>query len=115
MDPTTHRRRWWILLVLIVSLFTVNLDNTIVNVALPTLATALGAGMSQLQWIVDSYVLLFAGLLLAAGALGDRFGRRRVMLVGLVLFGVGSAASAFAPSADRDKIRGGTAQRLFYT
>jgi EmrB/QacA subfamily drug resistance transporter len=100
MDPTTHRRRWWILLVLIVSLFTVNLDNTIVNVALPTLARALGAGMSQLQWIVDSYVLLFAGLLLAAGAIGDRFGRRRVMLVGLALFGVGSAASALAPSAE---------------
>lgn len=99
-DPVTHRRRWWILAVLIVGLFTVNLDNTIVNVALPTLARALNADMSQLQWIVDSYVLVFAGMLLAAGALGDRFGRRRVMLIGLVLFGAGSAASAFAPSAD---------------
>jgi EmrB/QacA subfamily drug resistance transporter len=56
--------------------------------------------MSQLQWMVDAYVLLFAGLLLAAGALGDRFGRRRVMLVGLAVFGLGSLASAFAPSAD---------------
>jgi EmrB/QacA subfamily drug resistance transporter len=99
-DPLIHRRRWWILLVLIVSLFTVNLDNTIINVALPTLARALNADMSQLQWIIDGYVLLFAGLLLAAGALGDRFGRRRVMLIGLVLFGTGSAASAFAPSAE---------------
>jgi EmrB/QacA subfamily drug resistance transporter len=99
-DPTLHRRRWWILAVLIVSLFTVNLDNTILNVALPTLARELHAGTSQLQWMVDAYVLLFAGLLLAAGALGDRFGRRRVMLVGLIVFGSGSLASAFAPSAE---------------
>lgn len=99
-DPTIHRRRWWILAVLIVSLFTVNLGNTILNVALPTLARDLNAGTSQLQWMVDSYVLLFAGLLLAAGALGDRFGRRRVMLIGLVVFGLGSLASAFAPSAE---------------
>ncbi len=99
-DPVTHRRRWWILAVLIVSLFTVNLDNTIINVALPTLARDLHADMSQLQWMIDAYVLLFAGLLLAAGALGDRFGRRRVMVVGLVVFGLGSLASAFAPSAN---------------
>jgi EmrB/QacA subfamily drug resistance transporter len=99
-DPTLHSRRWWILAVLIVSLFTVNLDNTILNVALPTLARALGADTSQLQWMVDAYVLLFAGLLLAAGALGDRFGRRRMMLIGLVIFGTGSLASAFAPSAE---------------
>ncbi|MGD0018645.1 MAG: DHA2 family efflux MFS transporter permease subunit [Candidatus Limnocylindrales bacterium] len=99
-DPTIHRRRWWILAVLIVSLFTVNLDNTILNVALPTLARDLHAGTSQLQWMVDAYVLLFAGLLLASGALGDRFGRRRVMLVGLAIFGTGSLASAFAPSAE---------------
>jgi EmrB/QacA subfamily drug resistance transporter len=99
-DPLVHRRRWWILAVLIVSLFTVNLDNTILNVALPTLARSLHASISQLQWMVDAYVLVFAGLLLAAGALGDRFGRRRVLVVGLVIFGVGSVASAFAPSAD---------------
>jgi EmrB/QacA subfamily drug resistance transporter len=99
-DPTIHNRRWLILGVLIVSLFTVNLDNTILNVALPTLARDLHAGTSQLQWMVDGYVLLFAGLLLAAGALGDRFGRRRVMLAGLVVFGTNSLASAFAPSAE---------------
>ena len=99
-DPLIHHRRWWILSVLIVSLFTVNLDNTIINVALPTLARVFSADMSQLQWIIDGYVLLFAGLLLAAGALGDRFGRRRVMLTGLALFGSASAASALAPSAD---------------
>jgi EmrB/QacA subfamily drug resistance transporter len=99
-DPAVHRRRWWILAVLIVSLFTVNLDNTILNVALPTLARELHADTSQLQWMVDAYVLMFAGMLLASGALGDRFGRRRVMLVGLVVFGAGSLASAFAPSAE---------------
>ena len=98
-DPTLHSRRWWILAVLIVSLFTVNLDNTILNVALPTLARDLHGDTSQLQWMVDAYVLLFAGLLLAAGALGDRYGRRRVMLVGLTIFGIGSLASTFAPSA----------------
>ena len=99
-DPIVHRRRWWILAVLIVSLFTVNLDNTVLNVALPTLARDLHAGTSALQWMVDAYVLLFAGMLLAAGALGDRFGRRRVMLIGLVVFGAGSLASALAPSAE---------------
>ena len=99
-DPKVHDRRWWILAVLIVSLFTVNLDNTVLNVALPTLARSLHADTSQLQWMVDAYVLLFAGMLLAAGALGDRFGRRRVMLIGLVLFGVGALASAFAPNSE---------------
>ncbi len=99
-DPQIHRRRWWILAVLIVSLFTVNLDNTILNVALPTLARDLDASISQLQWRVDAYVLVFAGLLLAAGALGDRFGRRRVLTAGLLIFGTGSLASAFAGSAD---------------
>ena len=99
-DPRVHGRRWWILAVLIVSLFTVNLDNTVLNVALPTLARSLHADTSQLQWMVDAYVLLFAGMLLAAGALGDRFGRRRVMLIGLVLFGLGSLASAFAPNSE---------------
>ena len=63
-DQTIHRRRWWILAVLIISLFTVSLDNTILNVALPTLARELHADTSQLQWMVDAYVLLFAGLLL---------------------------------------------------
>jgi EmrB/QacA subfamily drug resistance transporter len=99
-DPIIHRRRWWILAVHIVSLFTVNLDNTVLNVALPTLARDLHAGTSALQWMVDAYVLVFAGLLVVAGGLGDRFGRRRVLLVGLAIFGAGSLASAFAPSSD---------------
>src|SRR5438067_6844410 len=103
-DPeVAHARRWFTLAVLCVSLFVIVLDNTILNVALPTLAHAsarggLGASASQLQWIVDSYTLVFAGLLLTAGSLGDRFGRYGALAVGLVIFVVGSAMSAFAGS-----------------
>jgi EmrB/QacA subfamily drug resistance transporter len=101
MDPAAvHRRRWWTLAVLNVSLLLIVMDNTILNVALPTLARDLDASGSQLQWIVDSYVLVFAGLLLCAGALGDRFGRRGALSAGLVVFGAGSAAAMFAGSAD---------------
>ncbi|HEX2118634.1 MAG TPA: MFS transporter, partial [Acidimicrobiales bacterium] len=83
------------------SLMVIGVDNTILNVALPTLVRDLDATTSQLQWIVDSYTLVFAGLLLTAGSLGDRFGRRRALAVGLVIFGVGSVASAVAGSADQ--------------
>jgi EmrB/QacA subfamily drug resistance transporter len=72
------------------------IDNTIVNVALPTLERELGTSISGLQWVVDAYTLVFAGLLLTAGALGDRFGRRRALTVGLVIFATASAAAAFA-------------------
>jgi MFS family permease len=77
-DPTSRvfQRRWWTLAVLCCSLVLTGLDNTILNTALPRLVSELGATNSQLQWIVDSYTLVFAGLLLAAGSLGDRFGRR---------------------------------------
>jgi MFS family permease len=82
-DPATvYRRRWITLLVLCISLIVITLDNTILNVALPTLARpeaqgGLGATASQLQWIVDAYTLVFAWLLLTAGSLGDRYGRYR--------------------------------------
>jgi len=104
-DPdVVHRRRWLTLLVLCISLIVIILDNTILNVAIPTLAHpttqgGLGASASQLQWIVDAYTLVFAGLLLTAGSLGDRFGRYRCLAIGLAVFGIGSALSAFAPSA----------------
>jgi EmrB/QacA subfamily drug resistance transporter len=91
-------RRWRILAVLCVSLFVIVMDNTIVNVALPTLARELGAGTSSLQWIVDAYTLVFAGLLLAAGGIGDRFGRKGALLAGLAIFGAFSMAAAFASS-----------------
>jgi len=94
-----HRRRWWTLVVLSISLIVISLDNTILNVALPTLERDLGASSSQLQWIVDAYMLVFAGLLLSAGALGDRFGRRKALSFGLAVFGLGSALSAVSGSA----------------
>jgi len=97
-DAGPNPRRWQILAVLCVSLFVIVMDNTIVNVALPTLARELDAGTSSLQWIVDAYTLVFAGLLLAAGGLGDRFGRKGALLAGLALFGAFSAAGAFASS-----------------
>src|SRR5467141_5095154 len=91
---TAHRRRWWTLAVLCFSLVVITLDNTILNVAIPTLQRELHASNSQLQWIVDSYTLVFAGLLLTAGSLGDRFGRYRCLAIGLAVFGIGSALSA---------------------
>ncbi len=103
MSPTaqaTHDRRWWTLVVLSASLLIISLDNTILNVALPTIEQDLDATSGQLQWIVDSYTLVFAGLLLTMGALGDRFSRRGALVSGLVVFGAGSLASAFATSAD---------------
>jgi len=104
-DPAVaHRRRWLTLLVLCLSLMVIGIDNTILNVAIPTLAKptsagGLGASASELQWIVDAYTIVFAGLLLTSGSLGDRFGRYRALTIGLVIFGIGSALSAFAPSA----------------
>ncbi len=98
---TGNSRRWLALSVLCLSLFAIVLDNTIVNVALPTLVRDLDADISQLQWVVDAYTLVFAGLLLLAGTLGDRFGRRRTLLVGLAVFGAGSAAAAFAGGVDQ--------------
>jgi EmrB/QacA subfamily drug resistance transporter len=97
---TIHDRRWWTLVVLSASLLVISLDNTILNVALPTIERDLDAGSGQLQWIVDSYTLVFAGLLLTMGALGDRFSRRGALVSGLVIFGGASLASAFAESAN---------------
>jgi EmrB/QacA subfamily drug resistance transporter len=99
-DPEVmHQRRWLMLLVLCVSLLVIVLDNTILNVALPRLAEDLHASTSALQWIVDIYVLVFAGLLLTAGSLGDRFGRYKSLVIGMVIFGTGSLASALSGSA----------------
>jgi len=96
---TIHRRRWLTLGVLSLSLVIIGLDNTILNVALPTLVRELGASASELQWMVDSYVLVFAGLLLTMGALGDRFGRKLALYAGLVIFGLASVFAAFADTA----------------
>ncbi len=95
--PGGHPRRKQILLVLCLSLLVVVIDNTILNTALPTLARVLHAGTSSLQWITDAYTLCFAALLVPAGALGDRYGRRLSLIGGLAVFALGSTAAAFAP------------------
>ena len=91
-----HRRRWWALAVLCLSLIVVSLDNTILNVALPTLQRKLDTSASQLEWVVDAYMLVFAGLLLTCGSLADRFGRRLALMAGLVIFATGSTFAAFS-------------------
>jgi EmrB/QacA subfamily drug resistance transporter len=95
----TSRRRRWVLLVACVSAMVVALDNLILNVALPTLVRELHASTSELQWIVDTYLLVFAGLLLVGGSLGDRFGRAKMLRVGLMVFGTASFTAAFSASA----------------
>ncbi len=96
-----YARRWGILGVLVLALFGVSLDNTILTIALPTLSADLNATASQLQWMVDAYVLVFAGLLLVAGALSDRYGRRLALVCGLALFGLGSAIAPLVTSAEQ--------------
>jgi EmrB/QacA subfamily drug resistance transporter len=96
---TAETRKWWALGALALTDLAVGLDTTILNVALPILATALHATTSNLQWFADAYNLVFAAMLLPAGLLGDRFGRKKLLLVGIALFGCASAACAFAPSA----------------
>ena len=98
-SPTHYARRWQALIVLAFSLLVISVGNTVLNVALPTLQVELDASSSELQWIVDSYMLLYAGLLLAAGTLGDRFGRRRALVAGLVTFALGSILAALSSSA----------------
>ncbi|HEX6871347.1 MAG TPA: MFS transporter [Micromonosporaceae bacterium] len=101
---TGHPRRWAILGVLVVSLLVVVLDNTVLNVAMRTIADprhGLGATQAELEWAINSYTLVFAGLLFTAGVLGDRIGRRLALVVGLTLFGLASLASAYAHTPDQ--------------
>ncbi|MDD5093512.1 MAG: MFS transporter [Dehalococcoidia bacterium] len=93
-----YRQRWIALAFLSFSLLIISIDNTVLNVALPTIAEDLGASASGLQWIVDAYVLVFAALLLTTGAFGDRFGRKRALQIGLGIFGIGSLAAALSTS-----------------
>src|SRR5262245_34100584 len=85
-----EERRWLILGVLCFSVLVIVIDNTILNVAVPTIVRELDASNSEIQWIVDAYTLVFAGLLLTCGSLGDRFGRLRVLQIGFLVFGLGS-------------------------
>jgi EmrB/QacA subfamily drug resistance transporter len=99
IDPRVHARRWFTLVTLCLSLLIIVMDNTILNVAIPSLVDDLGATNSQLQWIVDGYTLVFAGLLLTTGSLGDKFGRKRALRLGIVVFAIGSVLSALSTSA----------------
>src|SRR4051795_6835736 len=100
-NPSTHEyeRRWWTLGVLCLSLVMVVMANASLNVALPTLAEDLHTGASGLQWIVDASALVFAGLLLTAGSLGDRYGRRLALNGGLIVFGAASLFAAMSSSS----------------
>ncbi|MFG3261056.1 MULTISPECIES: MFS transporter [Streptomyces] len=89
-------RRWWALAALVASMLTLGFDMTILNVALPTMARDLGASTGEQQWMADAYVVVFAALMLPAGLLGDRFGRRRMLIAGLGVFLAGSLAGALA-------------------
>jgi EmrB/QacA subfamily drug resistance transporter len=105
-DPTTtadevrpgYDKRWWVLSTMTVCLLVVIMGNTILNVALPTLQRDLGATQGELQWVVDAYIVVFAGLLFTWGVIGDRIGRRRVLLIGLAVFAVGSVLAASSDS-----------------
>ncbi len=92
----TSARKWWALVAIAASVLVVGLDLTVLNLALPTIATDLHASTSDLQWISDAYSLVLAAAMLPAGLLGDRLGRKKVLLAALVLFGASSAACAYA-------------------
>jgi EmrB/QacA subfamily drug resistance transporter len=99
-----QRRRWVILSVLIVGLLAIVIDNTVLNVALKTIAEprgGLGASQSQLEWAINSYTLVFAGLLFTFGVIGDRIGRKRMLMIGLALFGTASLLSAYSHTPDQ--------------
>src|SRR5918995_2578568 len=99
--PDIHARRWFLLAIMCLSLVLVVMSVSGLNTALPTIQRDLGASASELQWIVDSYAVVFAGLLLSAGAIGDRFGRRGALLAGLVVFGVGALLGGLASDASQ--------------
>jgi EmrB/QacA subfamily drug resistance transporter len=99
-DDLKYRRRWWTLAILSLSLLIIGLDNTVLNVAIPTLQEHFSASASELQWMVDAYVVVYAGLLLTLGAAGDRYGRGRALQVGLLIFGASSFWAAYASSAN---------------
>src|ERR1700680_1626654 len=95
-ELSSTSRRWWALTVLCLSLVVVTIDTPILNVALPSLVRDLHASASGLQWVVDAYTVVFAGLLLSAGSIGARFGRLGALTAGLALFALASGASALA-------------------
>ncbi|WP_319058988.1 MFS transporter, partial [Streptomyces europaeiscabiei] len=99
-NPSTqgHPQRWLILGVICLAQLTVLLDNTVLNVAIPSLTEELGAGTSDIQWMINAYSLVQSGLLLTAGSAADRYGRKKMLIAGLVLFGIGSLMAGLAQS-----------------
>ncbi|HKH79014.1 MAG TPA: MFS transporter, partial [Solirubrobacteraceae bacterium] len=97
---TSSRRNRWTLGIVSVALFMAVLDNLVVSVALPTIHRELGASIQSLEWTVNAYVLAYAVLLLTGAALGDRFGRKRMFVIGVVVFNAASAAAGLARSTD---------------
>ncbi len=104
IDPEVYRRRWWTLSVLCLSLLIIMIGNTSLNVALPSLSEQLNASTAELQWMVDAYSLVFAGLLFAAGNFGDRYGRKGILQLGLLLFGAATAYAAIAAETSQQVI-----------
>jgi MFS transporter, DHA2 family, multidrug resistance protein len=102
----SSQSRWWALAAVNLAVIAVGLDGTVLSVALPTLAHALHASESDLQWFSSGYLLVLAAAMLPVGLLGDRFGRKRVMLPALALFAVGSAACAYSTSPGGSSRRG---------
>ncbi|SPL88516.1 Integral membrane protein [[Actinomadura] parvosata subsp. kistnae] len=98
MSLRPHARRWWALAALVLTSLAVGFDVTILNLALPSMAADLHAGNAELQWFVTVYTLVLAAGMIPAGMLGDRFGRRRILLVALAVFGISSLAAAYAPT-----------------
>ena len=96
---TDENRKWWTLGAMCFALFMIMLDNTVVNVALPSIQQDLGASISGLEWTISGYTLSFAVLLATGGRLGDIFGRRRIFLIGVVIFALSSATAGLAPGA----------------
>src|SRR5262245_47867181 len=100
-DPRIHSRRWFLLAMMCLSLVLVVMSVSGLVTAIPTMQEALEASASQIQWILDAYAIVFAGSLLTAGALGDRFGRKRALLTGLVVFGAGALLAGLASGAEQ--------------
>jgi EmrB/QacA subfamily drug resistance transporter len=95
-EKRAYQRRWWTLAVVIVAVIAIGLDQTVLNVAIPTLQRELGASASELIWMVDAYIVVFAATLLITGALGDRYGRAKAFYLGLVIFGLSSLGAAYS-------------------
>src|SRR5882757_3082268 len=98
MDGSQTNRKWWTLSAVVVATFMLLLDITVVNTALPKIESGLGASFTDLQWVIDAYALALATVVLTAGSLADRFGRKRAFMIGLGVFSAASLACALAPS-----------------